>query len=382
MRDQLLMADMEIHPYARLGRDNAETKRAAMKLTDLTIRTLRAPRAGAVIYYDDHLTGFGIRVSEGGTKSYILTHGPRRRRETIGRVGVVSLKDARKEAKRLLAEYTLGKNQPVTKSWRAAVAEYLDEAKQRLRPATYQSYKRHLHRQFRFGDTRMSQIAPHDLHRDLDRLRDRPGEYHHAFCALRAFIRWAHRKHYFDRNPMERMKAPPPPKARSRILSDDEIRKVWHACPDDPFGRLVKLLLLCGQRLGETSSITPQMIGKDTVSLPGTLTKNKRDHVFPLPAMARPLLHDLAYNGFGKAKARLDKDSGVTGWTLHDLRRTFASGLAALGVSIPVIERLLNHISGTFSGVVGVYQRYDFMPEMRDAVFRWEAHVAKHTAKN
>jgi hypothetical protein len=115
-----------------------------MKLTDLTIRTLKSPAQGAVIYYDDHLTGFGIRVSEGGTKSFILTHGPRRRRETIGRVGVIGLQDARKEAKRLLAEYTLGKNQPVSKSWREAVKEYLDEVAQRCRPATYESYKRHL----------------------------------------------------------------------------------------------------------------------------------------------------------------------------------------------------------------------------------------------
>lgn len=166
---------------------------------------MRVPRAGAVIYYDDQLAGFGIRISEGGTKSYVLTHGPRRRRETIGRVGVINLKDARKEAKRLLAEYTLGKHQPLPKSWRSAVAEYLGEVRLRLRPATYESYKRHLNRQFRFGDTRMSQIAPHDLHRDLDRLRDRPGEFHHAFCALRAFVRWAHRRHYFDRNRMERM---------------------------------------------------------------------------------------------------------------------------------------------------------------------------------
>jgi integrase len=290
-------------------------------------------------------------------------------------VGVISLQDARREAKRLLAEYTLGKNQPITKSWRDAVDEYLEEVALRCRPATYESYKRHLNRQFRFGDTRMGQIAPHELHRDLDRLRDRPGEFHHAFCALRAFIRWAHRKHYFDRNPMERMKAPKAPQARSRILTDDEIRRVWHACPDDPFGRLVKLLILCGQRLGETSKITADMLGKDTITLPAGITKNKREHSFPLPEMARPLFYDLTYNGFGKGKARLDADSGVTGWTLHDLRRTFASGLAALGVSIPVIERLLNHMSGTFSGVVGVYQRYDFMPEMRDAIARWEAYL-------
>ncbi len=348
-----------------------------MRLTDLSIRTLRAPREGAVIYYDDNFTGFGVRISRGGTKSFILTHGPRRRRETIGRVGVISLQEARKEARRLLAEYTLGKHQPIYKTWRGAVDEYLEEVQLRCRSATYDSYKRHLNLQFRFAETRMSQIAPHDLQRDLDRLRDRPGEFHHAFCALRAFIRWAHRRHYVDRNPMERMKAPAAPQSRARILTDGELKAVWNACRDDPFGRIVKLLILCGQRLGETCAITGAMIGTDTITLPPELTKNKRKHTFPFPQTARPLFHDLTYNGFGKAKSRLDKDSGVTGWTLHDLRRTFASGLAARGIAIPVIEKLLNHVSGSFSGVVGVYQRYDFMPEMRDAISRWESHLLK-----
>ncbi len=124
-----------------------------MKLTDITIRSLKAPRTGAVIYHDQSLAGFGVRISEGGTKSFVLTYGPRRRRETIGRVGVISLQDARKEAKRLLAEYTLGKQKPVSITWRAAVDEYLKECEKRLRPGTYQSYKRHLNRQFRLGDT-------------------------------------------------------------------------------------------------------------------------------------------------------------------------------------------------------------------------------------
>jgi hypothetical protein len=62
---------------------------------------------------------------------------------------------------------------------------------------------------------------------------------------------------------------------------------------------------------------------------------------------------------------------------LHDLRRTFASGLAAQGVALHVIERILNHVSGSFGGIVGVYQRYDFMPEMRAAIEKWEAHIQK-----
>lgn len=78
-----------------------------MRLTEISIKALKTPRRGAAVFYDDGLTGFGVRVSEGGTKSYILTHGRRRQRETIGRVGVLALHEARAEAKRRLAEYRL-----------------------------------------------------------------------------------------------------------------------------------------------------------------------------------------------------------------------------------------------------------------------------------
>jgi integrase len=81
------------------------------------------------------------------------------------------------------------------------------------------------------------------------------------------------------------------------------------------------------------------------------------------------------FSGWSTSKAALDKLSGVSGWTLHDLRRTFATNLAALGTPIHVTERLLNHVSGTQSGIVAVYQRHSYMPEMRKAVEAWERHL-------
>ena len=94
------------------------------------------------------------------------------------------------------------------------------------------------------------------------------------------------------------------------------------------------------------------------------------------PARAAPGRY---FSGFSKCKKMLDERCGVANWTLHDLRRTFASGLAGQGVAIHVVEKLLNHISGTFAGIVGVYQRHNFFPEMKDALERWEAHLAKIT---
>jgi integrase len=95
----------------------------------------------------------------------------------------------------------------------------------------------------------------------------------------------------------------------------------------------------------------------------------------PFLSPARGQSHQ-PFNGWSKSKAALDKLSGVTGWTLHDLRRTYATNMARLGVQLPVIERLLNHVSGSFAGVVGIYQHHSFMPEMRNAVERYEQWLA------
>ncbi len=374
----------------------AGDKDETMRLTDLAIKTLAAPEKGATIYADDNLAGFGVRVSEGGTKSYVLTHGRLRKRETIGRVGIIDLKSARSEAKRRLAEYTLGKTQTRAMGWNTALETYLGQLK--LKQRTIDGYRRLLTKHFRFGDTPLSEITPKDIQDRLNKLSSTPVEQHHAFVVLRTFFRWLHHKHLVDENPMERMRTTHRYKPRSRILTDAELRKVWTATEDNTFGCIVRLLILTGQRVGEVSKLSRDMIGEDTITLPSWLTKNGREHTLPLSAAAVCILKKTKqgrsaqllfpargqitkpFNGFSKSKLALDKRSGVKAWTLHDLRRTFASGLAAQGVSIEVVEKLLNHISGSFAGIVGVYQRYDYLKEMREAVELWDRHIQTLTA--
>jgi integrase len=341
------------------------------------------------------LSGFGVRVSQAGTKSFVLTYGPRRTRETIGRVGIISLSEARTEAKRRLAQYILGKDKPKAITWNAAKEEYLTERKPELSAHTNRAYAYYLNSTFRYGTTKLTDITtPHDLSHSLAKLNHTRVCQRYAFNTLRAFMRWAHRKHYLDRNPMERMQSPHPYVPRERCLTDAELARVWEAAGDDTFGKIVKLLILTGQRRGEIAQLMGSMVGRDTITLPAPLCKNRRSHTFPLGELARTFLDsevepdeyffkghgkETPFDGWSKCKPKLEERAEVKEWTLHDLRRTFASGLAALGVSIPVIERLLNHISGSFGGVVGVYQRYDYLPEMRDAIEKWEAHIQKLT---
>ena len=163
-----------------------------------------------------------------------------------------------------------------------------------------------------------------------------------------------------------------------------------------PFGPAVRLLILTGARREEIGALRwgeVDLVAK-AWTIPGERTKNGIEHVVPLSDPALSILEGLPrigrYDGFvftttgktavsgscaSKAKVALDTASGVPDWRLHDLRRTFATGLAGLGISMPVVETILNHVSGSFGGVAGVYQRHAFANEKREALDKWAKHV-------
>ena len=161
-----------------------------MKLTDLSIRSVKSPAGSAQIYYDDSGPGLGIRVTKTGVKSYVLTPSARRQQKTIGRVGIVTLADARDEAKWRLAECTLGRERRRIMNWNDVRDEYLSPDK---------------------GN------PPSKRNRQVKAR----GEAH-AYTVLRALIRWAFRRHYLEKNPMDGMIAPPGSKPRKRVLRPTE----------------------------------------------------------------------------------------------------------------------------------------------------------------
>jgi integrase len=159
-----------------------------------------------------------------------------------------------------------------------------------------------------------------------------------------------------------------------------------------PHAGIARLLILTGQRRNEIADLRWSEVDleESTLHLPAARTKNGRPHDVPLSASALAIIAglprlvdaDLVFTikrkpitGFSRMKERLDEASGVTDWTLHDLRRTVASGLQRLGVRLEVTEAVLNHRSGSMAGIVGVYQRHDYADEKRDALARWGDHV-------
>jgi integrase len=187
---------------------------------------------------------------------------------------------------------------------------------------------------------------------------------------------------------------PAPEQSRERVLADKELKSIWQAADElgHPYAGIVKLLILTGQRRNEIAGLRWSEIDLDVRSLhlPAQRTKNARAHDVPLSAQALAIVAglprlvdaDLVFTvkrkpvtGFSRAKERLNGASGVTDWTLHDIRRTVASGLQRLGVRLEVTEAVLNHKSGSMAGIVGVYQRHDYASEKRDALQRWADHV-------
>jgi integrase len=204
------------------------------------------------------------------------------------------------------------------------------------------------------------------------------------------------------------------------VLTDDELRAVWTAAEAIgwPFGRIVQGLILTGQRrdeVGEARWGEIDLAGRLWV-LPRERAKNDAAHAVPLSPAAVALLEgcprvkgragfvfslngERPFSGWSKAKERLDtlalaelrkraekrggnpEEIALPSWRLHDLRRTVASGMARLGVNLPVIEKVLNHTSGSFGGVVGVYQRHSFAEEKRAALEAWGGFVERLVVK-
>jgi len=341
-----------------------------MRLTDISVRNLPAPASSWKVYVDDAFKGFGVRVTSNGVKSFVLTFGPERKRVTIGRYPVISLANARQEAKKLLAEATLG-NRPAAIGLNRLVALFLAEKRETTRPRTFGDYARLLNRHFAF-DAQVASITPQRLTEIFSKVQA-PQERAHLINVAKMLFRFAELRGYTQRSPAIGFTVVPA-KQRERVLSRDELRAIWHACPDDPFGTAAKLLMLTGQRRGEIAHIS---LEGDLATIPPAHTKNKRPHSFPVGETTRGLLaKDRTFNGWGKSKARLDKASGVSDWTFHDLRRTYATTLAELGTPPHVIEAILNHKSGIISGVAQTYNRFRYIEEMRMAVQNFEHHFS------
>lgn len=389
----------------------------AQKFTDLLLRNLSSNGAPRLEIWDQRIPGFGVRVSGAGTKTFILVyrHRGRPRRLTLGRYPFLSLADARDKAEAALRHLENGIDPALVKEAaddptyqvETALERYVDRhCAVHNKPSTAKETERLLRKHFiaAWGKRDIRDIQQPQINDILDGLvaAGKPSEANHALGVIKTFFRWCCDRDMLAVNPCDKIKKPAKHGSRARVLTDDELAAVWHAADAEghPFGTMTKLLILSAQRRGEVTQMQWDQLdlAAGIWTIPAELAKNSREHVLPLADTATTLIKKLpkttgfvfpargnaasVISGFTRAKRRLDELSGVEDWTLHDLRRTAATHMAKLGVAPHVIERILNHVSGTFAGVAGVYNRFQYVDEMRAALTAWEAHLADLSAKH
>jgi integrase len=238
----------------------------------------------------------------------------------------------------------------------------------------------------------------HDIkRRDVIKLvedvaEERPVLANRTLAILSRFFGWLCERDMLPASPVHGVKRPSQETARDRVLTDAEIRLLWHACDavGGPAAACIKVMLLTGQRRGECAGMRRSEIDGNIWSLPPERVKNNRRHDVPLsrqvleiieamPQIGDPVFTtdgDKPITNFALAKAAVDAImKPKKPFRLHDLRRTCVTNLARLGVRLPVIEKAVNHVSGSFRGIVATYQHHDFAAEKRDALQRWANHV-------
>ncbi|MDA2927437.1 site-specific integrase [Acidobacteria bacterium AH-259-G07] len=384
-----------------------------VRLTDRLLRNLKTEKEQED-FWDEIFPGtFGVRVTDRGSKTFILRYrfGGRRRRFTLGRYQVLSLATARRMALALLGEANEGED-PSEKRQQEKNAGTFEElaqlylemhARPHKKPASIKEDTRILNTYLlpAWGRRKFQSITRSDVIRLLDEVkfkRKAPVMANRVKALVSTIFNFAARKALVPEtfaNPCANVEQPTKEKSRDRVLSDDEIRALWEDLENraEPTASIYRLILLTGQRPGEVKAMRWSSIDSENIwTIPPTETKNEREHKVPLSSHAlavieqlRPLTGDgefvFAAPGGGhirwlqKMSLRIQKQTGFN-FRPHDLRRTCATNLSKLGVDDVTIARILNH-SWPLRHMTAVYNRWERLPEMGRALERWGTQVER-----
>lgn len=378
------------------------------RLTAKTIESLTPPTCKRYDVRDTVTTGLMVRVSSSGKKVFYLSArvAGKRKRFKIGTWPHVSLSDARDKAREILRDIDLGRlnaapDAQTTPTLGAIVPQFVDIYAKR-QTKDWKGTASVLTKFEPIYDRPVGDIKRADIAQALDGMMSTPVRANRALAAIRKLFSWCVDRGILDVSPIAGMKAPTKEIPRDRVLSDDELATIWAAAEADgfPFGPCIQIMILTGQRRNEVAGMRWSELDFDNSvwTIPASRTKNANANVVPLtPAAVRVLRaiprfegSDLVFtttgrspiSGFGRVKTRLETALGDRpDWRLHDLRRTLATGLAKMRVQPHVIEAILNHRSGTISGVAAIYNRHAYADERREALEAWNERVESFGAR-
>ena len=384
----------------------------AKRLTTLSVENARARGARREIA-DGGARGLYLVVQPSGSRSWAVRYriSGQSRKLTLGDAEDVTLAMARLKAAEALAEVAAGRDPSKAKlaevaaerektgqtiKW--AIDQFIEKyAMKATRPVTWRQYQRML--------SRVVEPAWHgrSIHtikrRDIIALVEVMGEEHptmanRVLAVISKMFSWLESRDEIDIAPTRGVKRPSREKGRDRVLSNVELQRLLAVCGDldQTTSAFLRLLIYTACRRSEIAGAEWGQIGDRELIIPEEKSKNHRRHVVPLSGAAWAVIETLPrtskylfparYGGghfAGFAHAKLHVDALVQldkPWSWHDLRRSVASGLQALGFGVELIEQIMGHVSGVYRGVVGVYQRHDFAEQKRMALQAWADHLA------
>jgi integrase len=343
-------------------------------------------------YFDEQVSGLALRVAEGHKAWSFHFTSPgngKRARLTFGSYPATSLCAARTRANEAKALVEDGNDPRSTEAdtLQRICEEYLRREGKRLRSLDWRKGVLERHVYPTLGHRPIAEIQRSEIVRLLGKIEDRSGATmaDRTLAVVRKIMNWHASRSDDFRSPIVKGMARTKPSelARERVLTDDELRKIW-AVNNGVFGRFIRFLLLTGARRNEASEMKWREIDGGDWTLPAARNKTKVDLVRPLSKAAQTLIMEeeqlavaklkaewvfttdgiTPISGFSKFKAAFDKASGTKGWTLHDLRRTARSLMSRAGVPADHAERCLGHVIG---GVRGVYDRHEYHREKAQA---------------
>lgn len=368
--------------------------------------------AKETLYWDAGLPGFGVKVTPKGRKVFLVMYrlagaGSRLRKYTIGPYGRVTLPTARTQAQKIFAARLEGRDPAEEKkqSRRRLIVDRIDDLVETFiqervsQTRTARRITNLLRRDVvaHWGTKSIHEIKKRDV---IDLVTEISHRNAHAayrlLKTLKTFFRWCVGRAVIDSSPAEGVQSNWRDVSRDRVLTDQELAAVILGARQMPwpYGGIVEFLALTGQRREEVAQLKWHEIDSQgrTWSMPAERSKNNKAHIVHLSEPAWTVISQHLgepdayvfgtsrgknYQAFAKGKRAHDRLCRVSGWRLHDLRRTVVSGMARLGIPPHVADKILNHQSGTISGVAAVYQRHEFLAERKEALDRWGAHVAQ-----
>jgi integrase len=404
----------------------------------LTIQSVKAmkPTAGRREIPDSVCPGLYFVVQSSGAKSWAvryrfagkpckvtlgeypkipLTESDEARKARLAKNSKSDAPDARGVARTILAAVATGRNPAAEKKearrlnstglpdadliktvWDEYVERHLDTNLKESSADRFKSlFEKHILPQWKSKQIR--EITKRDVLNAVDEAGKRgPYAANSTVTVLSAFFNWCLGRDMIAVSPVQGVKKPSPELSRERVLTDEEIKAFWKGCDKIGFvfGPMFQMLLLTGARRNEVAEMTRRELdlGNRIWTIPAARTKNSAEHKIYLSDAALTLIKSVPRtkskfvfsitgsspsSGFSKAKRNLDKATpGLAAYRLHDLRRTAATGMARLGIQLIVVEKALNHVSGSFAGIVSTYQRHTYAEETKAAFVAWGNFIA------